>query len=170
MRRREMLLDQAEQQDFVVIEDDYEAENLYEGERHARAQESGQIGTCHLCRIGVQKPVALTASGLYSGVARLDRRIARIAPRHGASPSAFLQHAFALFLSLGHHDAHARRVNQAMQERMALVADALTRYLPDFAFQLPSGGASVSGSRPGLGRFVRTRPHGAQPRCSDRSG
>ena len=34
-------------------------------------------------------------------------------------PSAFLQHTFALFLSLGHHDAHARRVNQAMQERMA---------------------------------------------------
>jgi GntR family transcriptional regulator/MocR family aminotransferase len=58
-------------------------------------------------------------------------------------PSAFLQHTFALFLSLGHHDAHARRVNQAMQERMALVARALQQYLPDFQFTLPSGGASV---------------------------
>ena len=32
MRRRALLLNLAEQQDFVVIEDDYEAENLYEGE------------------------------------------------------------------------------------------------------------------------------------------
>ena len=58
-------------------------------------------------------------------------------------PSAFLQHAYALFLSQGHHDAHARRVNHAMQERLSLVALALQEYLPDFEFNLPSGGASV---------------------------
>jgi GntR family transcriptional regulator / MocR family aminotransferase len=35
-------------------------------------------------------------------------------------PSAFLQNVYALFLSLGHHESHARRVNQAMHARMAL--------------------------------------------------
>ena len=58
-------------------------------------------------------------------------------------PSAFLQHAFALFLSLGHHETHARRVNAAMQERMQLAAAALATHLPDFSYTLPSGGASL---------------------------
>jgi GntR family transcriptional regulator/MocR family aminotransferase len=58
-------------------------------------------------------------------------------------PSAFLQHAYALFLSLGHHESHARRVNHAMQERLALAAQALRDHLPDFEFRLPSGGASI---------------------------
>jgi GntR family transcriptional regulator/MocR family aminotransferase len=58
-------------------------------------------------------------------------------------PSAFLQHAYALYLSLGHHESHARRVNQAMQERLALVAKALEEHLPGFAFHLPQGGASM---------------------------
>ena len=58
-------------------------------------------------------------------------------------PSAFLQHAYALFLSLGHHESHARRVNAAMQERLALAADALRAHLPGFGFQLPQGGGSI---------------------------
>ncbi|MEO8527068.1 MAG: aminotransferase class I/II-fold pyridoxal phosphate-dependent enzyme, partial [Caldimonas sp.] len=58
-------------------------------------------------------------------------------------PSAFLQHAYALFLSLGHHESHVRRVNQAMQERIALAAAALRDELPDFPFTLPQGGASI---------------------------
>ncbi len=58
-------------------------------------------------------------------------------------PSAFLQHAYALFLSLGHHESNARRVNQAFQDRLALAAEALRDELPDFAFTLPQGGASI---------------------------
>jgi len=58
-------------------------------------------------------------------------------------PSAFLQHAYALFLSLGHHESHARRVNAAMQERLALAAQALREHLAEFEFTLPQGGASL---------------------------
>ena len=58
-------------------------------------------------------------------------------------PSAFLQHAYALFLSLGHHESHARRVNQALEARLAITAGALQRHLPDFKFTLPQGGASI---------------------------
>jgi GntR family transcriptional regulator/MocR family aminotransferase len=58
-------------------------------------------------------------------------------------PSAFLQSAYALFLSLGHHESHARRANQAMQERVALAASSLRRHLPGFEFTLPRGGASI---------------------------
>ena len=58
-------------------------------------------------------------------------------------PSAFLQHAYAMFLSLGHHESHARRVNAIVQERLARAADALQRHLPDFRFTPPQGGASL---------------------------
>ena len=58
-------------------------------------------------------------------------------------PSAFLQHAYALFLSLGHHESHTRRVNQAMQERLAQAARAMVEHLPEFQFSLPQGGASI---------------------------
>jgi GntR family transcriptional regulator / MocR family aminotransferase len=58
-------------------------------------------------------------------------------------PSAFLQQAYALFVQLGHHESHARRVNQAMQERLTQAALALRVHLPDFQFKLPQGGASL---------------------------
>ena len=80
---------------------------------------------------------------------RLERPRALIAElrvlRHAMvrHPSAFLQHAFAHFLSLGHHETHARRVNQALQARMQALGEALRRELPDFQFELPTGGASV---------------------------
>ncbi len=58
-------------------------------------------------------------------------------------PSAFLQHAYALFLSLGHHDSHARRVNQVQQQRMEVAAKALAAHLPEFVCTPAQGGASI---------------------------
>ena len=58
-------------------------------------------------------------------------------------PSAFLQQAYALFVSLGHHESHARRVNQALQARVALAAEGLRQHLPGFSVTLPQGGASL---------------------------
>jgi GntR family transcriptional regulator/MocR family aminotransferase len=78
-------------------------------------------------------------------------------------PSALLQHAYALFLSLGHHESHTRRVNQAMQQRMAQAAQALREHLPDFRFTLPQGGASIWVQGPAwldageLGEMARAR-------------
>ena len=58
-------------------------------------------------------------------------------------PSAFLQHAYAMYLSLGHHETHARRVNAEMLQRLTRVGEALQQHLPEFRFQLPRGGASL---------------------------
>ncbi len=63
-------------------------------------------------------------------------------------PSAFLQQAYALFLSLGHHESHTRRVNLAMRERLDIAALALQQHLPDFRFRMPQGGASIWVSAP----------------------
>lgn len=143
LERRQRLLRKAELQDFVIIEDDYEAENLYEGQpmpalksldRGGRVVYVGSVSKSlsPVLRLGyIVAPRALVQ----------ELRVIRHAMvRH---PSAFLQHAYALFLSLGHHESHTRRVNQAMQERLALAAQALRAHLPEFGFELPLGGASI---------------------------
>ena len=143
LERRRWLLRKAELLDFVLIEDDYEAENLYAGtpmpalkslDRSGRVIYIGSISKSlsPALRLGyIVAPRALVA----------ELRLLRHAMlRH---PSAFLQHAYALFLSLGHHESHARKVNQAVQERMALAADSLCELLPDFEFTVPQGGASL---------------------------
>lgn len=143
LARRQRLLRKAELLDFVIIEDDYEAENLYEGapmpalkslDRSERVIYVGSVSKnlSPVLRLGyIVAPRTLIQ----------ELRVIRHAMvRH---PSAFLQHAYALFLSLGHHESHTRRVNQAMQERLALAAQALAEHLPDFSFKLPQGGASI---------------------------
>ena len=143
LERRRCLLRQAELNDFVIIEDDYEAENLYAGSPMPALKSLDKTG--HVIYVGsVSKSLspALRLGYIVAPRALIQelRLIRHAMVRH---PSAFLQHAYALFLSLGHHESHARRVNQAMQERLALAASALREHLPDFEFVLPQGGASI---------------------------
>jgi GntR family transcriptional regulator/MocR family aminotransferase len=143
LERRQSLLRKAELQDFVVIEDDYEAENLYAGAPMPALKSLDKSG--RVIYIGsVSKSLSPALRLGYIVAPRPLIRELRVL-RHAMvrHPSAFLQHAYALFLSLGHHDSHARRVNHAMQERLALAAEALRDQLPDFSFTLPQGGASI---------------------------
>jgi GntR family transcriptional regulator/MocR family aminotransferase len=143
LERRRQLLSRAEQEDFVVIEDDYEAENLYAGEPMPALKSLDRTGrVIYVGSVSKSLSPAIRLGYIVAPRALIAelRGLRHAMVRH---PSAFLQHAYALFLSLGHHDSHARRVNQAMQERMDLVAAALKTYLPEFRFSLPSGGASV---------------------------
>ena len=143
LQRRQHLLHHAESQDLVIIEDDYEAENLYAGtpmpalkslDKSGRVVYIGSLSKslAPALRLGyVVAPRALIA----------ELRLLRHAMvRH---PSAFLQQVYALFISLGHHESHARRVNQTTRERLNQVAQALRLHLPDFDFTLPQGGASL---------------------------
>jgi GntR family transcriptional regulator/MocR family aminotransferase len=143
LARRQWLLRKAELQDFVIIEDDYEAENLYEGTPMPALKSLDKTGrVLYVGSVSKSLSPALRLGYIVAPRALIrELRVIRHAMvRH---PSAFLQHAYALFLSLGHHESHARRVNQAMQERLALAAHALRAHLPDFAFTLPQGGASI---------------------------
>jgi len=56
-------------------------------------------------------------------------------------PSAYIQRAFSLFISLGHHHSLLRRQSQAYQERGTELARALARHLPDFKV-IPITGSS----------------------------
>ncbi|ABM59992.1 MocR-like pyridoxine biosynthesis transcription factor PdxR [Verminephrobacter eiseniae] len=143
LARRQWLLRKAELQDFVIIEDDYEAENLYQGRPMPALKSLDKTGrVIYVGSVSKNLSPALRLGFIVAPRALIkELRVIRHAMvRH---PSAFLQHAYALFLSLGHHESHTRRVNQALQERLALVAQALRELLPDFRFRLPSGGASI---------------------------
>lgn len=143
LERRQWLLRKAELQDFVIIEDDYEAENLYEGMPMPALKSLDKSGrVVYVGSVSKSLSPALRLGYIVAPRVLIKelRAIRHAMVRH---PSAFLQHAYALFLSLGHHESHARRVNQAMQERLALAAQALRDYLPDFEFTLPQGGASL---------------------------
>lgn len=164
LERRRQLLRRAEQEDFVVIEDDYEAENLYAGEPMPALKSMDRTGrVIYVGSVSKSLSPAIRLGYIVAPRALIAelRGLRHAMVRH---PSAFLQHAYALFLSLGHHDSHARRVNQAMQERMDLVATALRTYLPEFRFSLPSGGASVWVEAPpwvdSAELALMARPHG----------
>lgn len=143
LARRQALLQRAQAQDFVIVEDDYEADNLYDGEpvpalksldRSGRVVYVGSLSKSlsPAMRLGyVVAPRALIAE---------LRALRHVMVRH---PSAFLQQAYALYLSLGHHESHGRRVNQALRERLSLAAQALRQHLPEAVFGMPHGGASL---------------------------
>ncbi len=143
LERRQRLLQMAEQQDFVVIEDDYEAENLYEGNPMPALKSldrSGRVIYVGSLSKSLSPAVRLGYIVAPAPVIAELRVLRHAMVRH---PSAFLQHAYALFLSLGHHESHARRVNHAMQERVNLAAQSLSTHLADFEFRTPRGGASI---------------------------
>ena len=143
LERRHRLLELASARDFVVIEDDYEAENLYAGTPMPALKSLDRNGrVIYVGSVSKSLSPALRLGYIVAPRALVDElRVLRHAMlRH---PSAFLQHAYALFLSLGHHESHARKVNAAMQQRLALASDALREHLPGFEFALPQGGGSI---------------------------
>jgi GntR family transcriptional regulator/MocR family aminotransferase len=143
LHRRHDLLRLAERSDFVVIEDDYEAENLYAGTPMPALKSLDQSGrVIYVGSVSKSLSPALRLGYIVAPRELIDElRLLRHAMlRH---PSTLLQHAYALFLSLGHHESHARRVNTAMQERLSLASAALQEHLPDVAFTLPQGGGSI---------------------------
>ncbi len=142
MARREALLAQAEREDIILIEDDYDAESPFEGEampalksldRHNRVIYVGSLSKSLApgLRIGyIVGPAALVAE---------LRSIRRLNLRH---PTSFMQRAFARFLSLGHHDALLRRLAVAHQERAQALSVALARHLPSLRHRPLHGGSA----------------------------
>ena len=143
LERRQWLLKRAELNNFVVIEDDYEAENLYEGAPMPALKSLDKSGrVVYIGSLSKSLSPALRLGYIVAPRPLINElRLLRHAMlRH---PSAFLQQAYALFLSLGHHESHARRVNSAMQERLTALSQALRQFMPDVDFRVPQGGASV---------------------------
>lgn len=140
--RREALLQKAEANDWVVIEDDYDSQLADETPQEALK------GLDHTGRVIYVGSMSKTlAPGLRLGyivapaelVAEL-RALRRFMLRH---PPANNQRAVALFLSLGHHDALVRRLSSAFEERRERLVGAIRDYMPDWQSADVPGGTSL---------------------------
>lgn len=143
VERRRRLLDLAAERDRLIIEDDYEGELFGRGPQPASLKSLDQDGRV-LYMGSFSKALA---PGLRLGylvapepVVRELRALRRLMLRH---PPANNQRATALFLSLGHYDAHLRRLQDGLSRRAVLVEEGLTRWFPDLRDRRNLGSASV---------------------------
>lgn len=140
--RRTALLDRAEQEDFLVIEDDYEFEMsflkpaapaLKSLDRNGRVIYVGSFSKSLFpgLRLGY-----LVASEAFIREARALRAAML---RH---PPGHIQRTVAYFLSLGHYDALINRLNQAYKRRRTTMEEAIRQNGLEVAGEGASGGSS----------------------------
>lgn len=142
LAQREKLLELANRHDLIIIEDDFESENSFEGEPIPALKSLDQNDRV----IYIGSLTKSLAPGLRIGfivaapqlIAEL-RALRRLMLRH---PSTFIQRTLALFISLGHNDAQLRRMASAQKERYGVLIQALTRFAPQCKVVPVSGGGS----------------------------
>lgn len=142
-QRRFDLLEVATRNDFVIIEDDYDSELNFVSEPSRAIKSLDKDGRV----IYVGSLSKTVAPGLRVGFMVADpalireaRASRRLMMRH---PPTNNERALALFLSLGHHDMLIRRLTKAYDQRLALLGEAVRRYLPQWRFQAPNGGSAL---------------------------
>ncbi len=141
-QRREELIDAAITKDFLIIEDDYEAEMNYVAKASPSLRSMDRTG-----RVIYVGSLSKTVSpGIRMGfiVAHRDiireARVARgVMMRH---PPTIVQEIVALFFRLGHYDAHLRNIERRYQRRWHAMNDALTRHLGMLEHTQSKGGTS----------------------------
>ena len=142
LERRRRLLELADRHDLVIIEDDFESENRFGGEpmpalksldRNHRVIYIGSLSKSWAP--GLRLGYVVASAPIIQEI----RALRRLMLRH---PSAFVQRAFALFLSLGHHDAQQRRIAMAQQMRSRAALEALALHAPQCVVTPVIGGGS----------------------------
>ena len=148
--RRLGLLNRAKKSDFVIIEDDYESETNFVGDPTPALKSLDRNG-----RVIYIGSLSKTLSpGLRLGfmvgpapLIREARALRRLMLRH---PPANNQRLVALFLSLGHHNAHILRMNTELKRRWQAMKEALATHLPNCSQPPTFGGTSYWVGRSGL--------------------
>lgn len=142
LQRRKELLQKAKDNDFIIIEDDYESQNsFYETPNPALKSLDTDNRVIYIGSLSKSFAPGLRLGFIVAPKELINevRALRRLMVRH---PAIFIQRSFSLFLSLGFFDTLQRRHNQAFKERAEVLAAALKKYLPDLTFRPIMGGAS----------------------------
>ncbi|WP_299396656.1 PLP-dependent aminotransferase family protein [Pelagibius sp.] len=142
LERRMALLERAQKSDFLVIEDDYEAEAnfLHAPTTALKAMDrSGRV-------IYIGSFSKYLGPGLRMGYMvgaeefiHEARMLRRLMLRHPATNN---QRTMALFIAGGHYDALVHRLQRDFRTRWEIMGEGLSKYLPQFAPRPSCGGTS----------------------------
>ena len=141
--RRRALLDAAEEQDFLVVEDDYEFEMAFGTSPMPSLKSLDQNGRVIYVGSYSKSLFPGLRLGYLVGPAPFiaeARALRGTVLRH---PPGHVQRTVSYYLSLGHFDASVRRVSRAYQNRRSVLIDAMKAEglpLPD---QTTGGGSSL---------------------------
>lgn len=143
MDRRLELCARAVRDDFLICEDDYEAEMNFvqKRERPIRALDtSGRTIYVGSLSKSVAPGLRIGYMVAHPDVVQEAKAIRRSIMRH---PPILLQDAMAHFIASGALDAHLRRMERRYKSRWEIVLAALTEHMPEFDLQVSQGGTCV---------------------------
>lgn len=140
--RREQLLQHAENNDYLIIEDDYEAEMNYFNtrSRSLRSQDKNNrvvyIGSLSKT---VSPGIRLGFMVAHRDIIRQARIVRGVMMRH---PPTIVQEVVALFFRLGYYDSHIRNIERRYKKRWHAMNDSISTHLGMLQRTITRGGTS----------------------------
>ena len=141
--RRQQLLSAAAVDDFVIVEDDYDAEFRYQGQPTPALKALDETG--HVVYLGSFSK--FLAPGLRLGYIVADaplidhlRDLRRYMLRH---PAGLLQRTVAIMIESGDYAAAVRKARIAFKDKWERIATSLSTHLPTWDIPIQTGGLSI---------------------------
>ncbi len=128
-QRRKQLLQSAETNDYLIIEDDYEAEMNYFNarSRSLRSQdENNRVIYIGSLSKTVSPGIRLGFMVAHRDIIKQARIVRGVMMRH---PPTIVQEVVALFFRLGYYDSHIRNIERRYKRRWHVMNDAITKHL-----------------------------------------
>jgi GntR family transcriptional regulator/MocR family aminotransferase len=143
MARRKALLDRAEQDDFVVIEDDYDYEMAYTSPALPALKSLDQRGRVAYVGSFSKSIFPGLRLGYLNADARVIQQARAIRTLNERHPPGLTQKTVAYFLSEGHYNSHSRRMRMRMARRNEVLREALAQHGLTPALRRATGGTTL---------------------------
>ncbi len=160
MARRDQLLQKANQQDLLILEDDFEFESNFLGQPHPALRSLDKnnrvVYTSCLSKVlasGIQIGFIVADSGVIAELKKLRKMLMRNPPLNN-------QRAVAFFLSLGYYDSYMMHLHKVFFERWLTLREALNIYLPNCIDTGPIQGGTaywITGPKQLDGEYLRKK-------------